>query len=130
MVLSLVNVMIERQRAAIGVWQATDPEDFTKLFALYNSGTYNNQWMAIQLSQFQAGHPLPDSGIFWIIEQIPGFTKSGDVSDVLKKQGYWPSYNIPYFKQVSVFFSHTYPMYDKHIVSSIDRVPDLYDQRI
>eukprot|EP01138_Halocafeteria_seosinensis_P015820 gb/GECG01016145.1/.p1 GENE.gb/GECG01016145.1/~~gb/GECG01016145.1/.p1 ORF type:complete len:379 (+),score=42.33 gb/GECG01016145.1/:1-1137(+) len=88
------------QRAAIGVWQAATPKEFTSLFAQYNSGTYNNQWMAIQLSQFSPGNPLPDSDIFWIIEQVPGYTKSGDVSGVLKKQGYWPSYNIPYFKEI------------------------------
>jgi len=33
----------------------------------------------------------------WILEQIPGYCESADVSPVINQQGYWPSYNIPYF---------------------------------
>jgi hypothetical protein len=49
----------------------------------------------------QAGHSpvLPDT--VWILEQIPGYTRSGDVSDVVNDLGgYWPSYNIPFFTDI------------------------------
>ena len=37
-----------------------------------------------------------------IVEQMPGFIEANDVTDHLKF-GYWPSYNIPYSKNVSKY---------------------------
>jgi len=45
---------------------------------------------------FTPGEPLKPNTL-WIAEQIPGYVISGDVTEVLKKTGYWASYNIPYF---------------------------------
>lgn len=42
------------------------------------------------------GVPL-QPGTLWINEQVPGFTRSEDVTGViLRNGGYWPSYNVPY----------------------------------
>jgi len=38
-------------------------------------------------------------GALYIIEQIPGYTESADVTEILK-YGYWPSYNSAYFLKV------------------------------
>jgi hypothetical protein len=71
---------------------ATDGRSWTQIFAQYNSGTYNNQYMIVDYSKLGS-----KSDMLWIIEQIPGFTESGDVTQVLLQQGYWASYNVPYF---------------------------------
>jgi len=75
---------------------ASTGAEWAKYFALYNSGTYNNQWMVLDYKLFTPGRPLQPNTL-WIAEQITGYVISGDVTDVVKKQGYWASYNIPYF---------------------------------
>jgi len=76
-------------------------------FAGYNSGTYNNQWMVVDYKVFddiQQSKKKPtkaeSQGLLSIIEQIPGTTQIGDVSDVLIENGYWASYNVPYFENI------------------------------
>jgi hypothetical protein len=75
---------------------AGDAESWTTYFSRHNSGTYNNQYMVVDFKQFAPGASLPDTGIMWIAEQIPGFIYREDVTKVLKRDGYWASYNIPY----------------------------------
>jgi len=84
------------QRVIVANRMATNGQDWTQIFAKENSGTYNNQWMVVDYNKFRPGQPIQD-GTLWIIEQIPGFTESGDVTKYLQTQGYWPSYNVPYF---------------------------------
>ena len=55
--------------------------------------------MVVDYKLFKPGKPLKPN-TFWVLEQIPGFTKSADMSAVLQKQTYWASYNSPYFKEV------------------------------
>jgi hypothetical protein len=78
---------------------ADNGNDWTAYFAKYNSGTYNNQWMVTDTKLFQPGQPIAPNTL-WILEQIPGFTKSGDVTPVMLSQGYWRSFNVPYFKYI------------------------------
>jgi len=70
-----------------------------KSFSRYNSGTYNNQWIITDYNKFQPNSDLK-SGTLWILEQIPSYCESADVTPVMKQQGYWPSYNIPYFPYI------------------------------
>lgn len=77
---------------------ANNGEQWTYYFAKYNSGSYNNQWMVIDYKLFVPGS-ISDN-LLWIIEQIPGMTRSADVSSVLRKQGFWSSYNIPFFTDI------------------------------
>ena len=49
--------------------------------------------MIIDNKQFVAGQPLRPNTL-WVVEQIPGYTVSADVTNILQKQGYWGSYNI------------------------------------
>ena len=37
-------------------------------------------------------------GLFWVLEQIPNFIHKEDLTSVLAKKTFWPSYNSPYFK--------------------------------
>ena len=44
--------------------------EWTEMASLFNSGTYNNQWMVVDLSKVSGGR-LED-GALWVMEQLPG----------------------------------------------------------
>eukprot|EP01012_Entosiphon_sulcatum_P005920 TRINITY_DN1275_c0_g1_i1.p1 TRINITY_DN1275_c0_g1~~TRINITY_DN1275_c0_g1_i1.p1 ORF type:complete len:543 (+),score=120.60 TRINITY_DN1275_c0_g1_i1:90-1718(+) len=74
---------------------AATPAEWAPLFASYNSGSYNNQWMILNVKAFKPHEPLPD-GLLVVLEQMPGKVRWTDATPVLQ-YGYWPSYNVPYF---------------------------------
>lgn len=83
----------------------TDGPTWVAAFKTENSGTYCNQWMVVDYKKVTPGvtnqtHLLDDT--FWVAEQIPGFVQSGDMTNVLREFGYWPSYNTPYFTDIFV----------------------------
>ncbi|KAM7298757.1 putative phospholipase B-like 2 [Ixodes scapularis] len=75
-------------------------KDWTNIFAKFNSGTYNNQWMVLDYKLFDPTSKKLPKNLLWILEQMPGYTMSKDVTSVLQKQGYWASYNSPYFQEI------------------------------
>jgi hypothetical protein len=75
---------------------ASTGAEWAKWFAMYNSGTYNNQWIVVDYKLFTPGQPLLP-GTLWIAEQIPGYVIGADETSVLSQSGYWASYNIPFF---------------------------------
>ncbi|RHZ28446.1 hypothetical protein DYB31_015412 [Aphanomyces astaci] len=77
---------------------AVDGPSWTVYFGAYNSGTYNNQWMVLDTSRFADGALLPHG--LTLLEQLPGEIMVQDVSNVVNTQGYWASYNIPYFEHI------------------------------
>eukprot|EP00047_Mylnosiga_fluctuans_P003856 m.231332 g.231332 ORF g.231332 m.231332 type:complete len:629 (+) comp12198_c0_seq1:540-2426(+) len=100
---------------------ATAPE-WTQLFAKYNSGTYNNQYMVVDYKLVKAarGYSLP-ADTLWIIEQIPNYTHAGDVTGFLNRNDreFWPSYNIPYFTDIFALsgyptMAQSDPQFDYH----------------
>ncbi|KAM7289757.1 putative phospholipase B-like 2 [Ixodes scapularis] len=78
---------------------ATSGEEWTDIFSRYNSGTYNNQWMVVDYKKFTPGKPLQDD-LLWVLEQLPGYIYKEDLTKVLRRQTYWPSYNVPYSEVV------------------------------
>ena len=84
---------------------ASSSEDWTEIFKNENSGTYNNQFMILDLNKINLkSKSIPDKSLM-IIEQIPGETETNDVTQYLRN-GYWPSYNVPfsdYFYEKSGF---------------------------
>ncbi|KAG2385630.1 hypothetical protein C9374_003445 [Naegleria lovaniensis] len=77
---------------------AKTAHEWVTLFGLYNSGTYNNQWMALDYNKFTPGQCQLPSDSLWILEQIPGTVMTKDVTPILNNQTFWSSYNIPYFE--------------------------------
>jgi len=73
---------------------ATNSSEWCYYFAQNNSGTYNNEWMIVDYNLFEPGKELVNNTL-WVLEQLPGEVHSEDVTNVLKSQGYWASYNIP-----------------------------------
>jgi hypothetical protein len=86
-------------RVMVATYLAADGETWTTLFARENSGTYNNQYMVVDFKRYSPGASLVP-GTLWVAEQIPGLVHRADVTAVLSAQGYWASYNIPYFADV------------------------------
>jgi len=88
-------------RSVISNQLAKTAEEWVDIFAKYNSGTYNNQWTVVDFKLFTPGKELPNNNVIWVLEQVPGYTLSRDVTWFLRKYGYWPSYNIPYLTKIS-----------------------------
>lgn len=78
---------------------AIDGESWTRQFSLYNSGTYNNQWMIVDYNLFTPGSSIKPNTL-WVSEQMPGYIENEDLSDLLLLQTYFPSYNTPYFENI------------------------------
>ncbi len=55
--------------------------------------------MVIDLNKYSPGQPIVRD-TFWIIEQIPGMTRSADMSSFLAENNYWPSFNQAYFADI------------------------------
>jgi len=109
---------------------ATSAREWTEIFKKNNGGTYNSQWMIIDMNKIKEinnNHRNKDlanrkktvftmmlgknSGysqniqheykdLFYVLEQIPGFVKSADMTNHLLVNGYWASYNRPYFPEI------------------------------
>lgn len=97
-VLENTHVVLSWQRVRAANLLAESGKEWAHLFARENSGTYNNQYMVIDLNSFDQGTISP--GLLTVVEQIPGLVLHDDATDILTMAGYWPSYNIPYFKEI------------------------------
>jgi hypothetical protein len=86
-VLSWVRVNVANAMASNAV-------QWTELFSEENSGTYNNQWMVLDMNLFEPGLPLVNN-TFMLLEQLPGFIAVEDRSAQLNDERYFGSYNIP-----------------------------------
>jgi len=80
---------------------ASTGDEWSAVFAHYNSGTYNNQWMIVDYKRFTPNASKLAPGTLTLFEQIPGFTKSADVTPILQKDKYWASYNRPFFAETN-----------------------------
>jgi len=79
---------------------ATKGTEWMSIFSQFNSGTYNNEWMIVDYKLFQPGSPL-QPGTFSVLDQMPGpYLQSADMTDWLQKEGYFASYNVPFFEEI------------------------------
>uniref|UniRef100_A0A8D0DI50 Phospholipase B-like n=1 Tax=Sander lucioperca TaxID=283035 RepID=A0A8D0DI50_SANLU len=86
------------QRVRLANSLAHSGEEWAHIFSKYNSGTYNSQYMVVDLSRVSLGHSITD-GALTVVEQIPGKVMHSDQTRALCK-GYWPSYNIPFHVEI------------------------------
>lgn len=78
---------------------ANSGKSWTDLIARENSGTYNNAWHILDWKTWGGPKtPIPKRDFFWQVELMPGYAFPIDLSQVLKNQGYWASYNRIYNK--------------------------------
>ncbi|XP_015733653.1 putative phospholipase B-like 2 isoform X7 [Coturnix japonica] len=74
--------------------------EWASIFQRFNSGTYNNQWMLVDYKAFSPGRAGTQQGLLTVLEQIPGLVIVADKTELLYQQGYWASYNVPYFEEI------------------------------
>uniref|UniRef100_A0A672RIQ5 Phospholipase B-like n=1 Tax=Sinocyclocheilus grahami TaxID=75366 RepID=A0A672RIQ5_SINGR len=86
------------QRVRLAHALANTGEQWAKTFSRYNSGTYNNQYMVVDVSKVHLGNSLED-GALTVVEQIPGLVEYSDQTQALRR-GYWPSYNVPFHRKI------------------------------
>ena len=87
------------ERAMISNRISNSSKEWTENFKKYNSGTYNNQFMVLDKNKVNLVNKSIENDAFYIVEQLPGFVKSNNVTDFLKF-GYWSSYNVPFDKEI------------------------------
>ena len=92
-------------RVNVANMMSSTGKDWVETFCNQNSGTYNNQWMILdilKIEQYQNDQSMKSllPGTFWVLEQIPGACTSEDKSDHLSEKTYWSSYNIPAFPNI------------------------------
>jgi hypothetical protein len=111
------NTLLTWVRGILANRLASSGEEWLNLFKIENSGTYNNQFMVLDLKKIDINKKDIKDKALMIIEQLPQYTESKDVTQYLRK-GYWPSYNIPYSKNI----------FEKSgFVETIKEKPELYD---
>lgn len=94
----VTSTLLTWQRMPIANSLATSGPEWSKIFSTYQSGTYVNQYMVVDMKKFTPGVGAADNFLY-LTEVLPGQVFVGDVTNVVKSLGnYWPSYNIPYFK--------------------------------
>ncbi|XP_039191573.1 phospholipase B-like 1 [Crotalus tigris] len=86
------------ERVRIANMMADSGKTWAETFEKQNSGTYNNQYMILDTKKIKLQRSLED-GTLYIIEQVPKLVKYSDQTKVLRN-GYWPSYNIPFDKEI------------------------------
>ena len=80
---------------------ASTARQWVSIFSEYNSGTYNNQWQVLEVPKVSTPGASIPVGTFLAVEQMPGLIATTDMAPFLNsKEGYWPSYNVPYNKEI------------------------------
>ncbi|KAI3424367.1 hypothetical protein D9Q98_009920 [Chlorella vulgaris] len=92
------HTVLSWQRVRAANWLADDGQAWAGVLDTLNSGTYNNQYMIVDLKRFSPGEELQE-GLLWVAEQVPGLVAAADLTPTLAF-GYFPSYNVPYFPEV------------------------------
>ena len=90
--LAWIRVVTANELAATG-------EAWSKVFSLFASGTYMDQWMVIDFNKFNPGFK-PSNGLFTVLEEMPGHIHWEDMTQHLVEHTYWASYNNPFFKDI------------------------------
>ena len=86
-------------RAIRAMWTTDNGNDWTSAIMAHNSGTLNNQYLVLDTKKW-VRYQEPKPNLLWLIEQMPGDFERLDISDILKRQGYWPSFNVPFTPKI------------------------------
>jgi hypothetical protein len=69
------------QRVLVANWLSSSGAEWAQWIQKHNSGTYNNQYIVVDLNKFSPGSEL-QPGLLTIVEQMPGLVMSGDLTSV------------------------------------------------
>ncbi|ELU15812.1 hypothetical protein CAPTEDRAFT_183314 [Capitella teleta] len=93
------NSVLEGIRNMVANRLAHNASEWAQIFARFNSGTYNNQWMIVDYNKFTPGSP-PHNGFLHVLEQIPGMIVHDDQTKHLINATYWSSYNTAFYPEI------------------------------
>lgn len=93
-----MHVMAVNRMAATG-------SHWASLMQERSQNSNSAQWLVVDYNLFVPGQRVPGNTL-WAVEQVPGLTHKADVSEVLNLNGYWASYNRPYFPDVRALSGH------------------------
>jgi len=88
------------QRVRVASALATSGADWYNTFKRHPSGTYANQYTIVDLNKFTPHQTSMKNGTIWVVEEMPGLVVGQDQSMLLQSQGYWPSYNVPFYPEI------------------------------
>ena len=76
--LATPKALLAWHRVRLANWLASGGREWAGYLTRYNSGTYNNQYMVLDLSKIELKEAILDDAL-WVVEQIPGYvhTESG-----------------------------------------------------
>ena len=86
-------------RAILANRLASSAEEWVEIFKKENSGTYNNQFIILDINKINFNNSILPNKTLMIIEQMPGYTEANDVTYLLRNE-FFPSYNTPYSKKI------------------------------
>ena len=88
-------------RATVANWLADSGWEWTDIFARYNSGTYNNEWMVVDYKLFKPNQYIDGTkGLLYVLDQLPGMVHVQDMTGELAMNSYFASYNVPVFSDI------------------------------
>ena len=97
--LMVPETLLTWQRVIIANRMSQSAEEWSTHFSPYNSGTYNNMYMVLDMKLVDLENQKIEDKAMFTIEQIPKLVKANDVTNHLR-YGYWPSYNTTYDKEI------------------------------
>lgn len=112
---TLAQTVPEWMRSSLSNRLSSTGAEWAASFAHLNSGTYNNEWLVIDYDRFVDGKPGP--GTVTVVDQIPGFVSSEDVTYMLLQHSYFASYNVPWDAFI-------FNMSGNQVIASIDSNTD------
>eukprot|EP00929_Paragymnodinium_shiwhaense_P051928 TRINITY_DN26055_c0_g1_i1.p1 TRINITY_DN26055_c0_g1~~TRINITY_DN26055_c0_g1_i1.p1 ORF type:complete len:652 (-),score=94.09 TRINITY_DN26055_c0_g1_i1:169-2124(-) len=102
---------------------ARDGPHWAELFtSTSHPGTYAAQWMIVDYKLFTPGEALKDNTL-WIVEVLPGTSQLHDETSKLRSQGFWGSYNRPFFPSIREVSGHFAAQRSHGDLYSYDKCP-------
>lgn len=79
---------------------ARTAQEWLQIYSRSSSGTGNSQWTVVDYKLFKPQMKRLPTNFVWYHEELPGYSVSADITTVIEKQGYWATYNIPFFPAI------------------------------
>eukprot|EP01134_Creolimax_fragrantissima_P002455 CFRG2455T1 len=95
-----VEALMTFHRASVANILGTTGQEWVDAFSKNNPALYPNQWMIVDYNLFTPGDTDLKPFTLTVTEQLPDRMITADGTNRLQKNGFWPSYNIPYFEVV------------------------------
>jgi len=85
---------------------ANSAADWTSMLSHEGTGFPSSQWMVVDFNRFTPGTPITQDTVR-LLEQVPGIIRHDDVSQLVRENGFWASYNRPFFSAIRDVSGHT-----------------------